>query len=75
MVPTTLSERVERVHGDQGRQWLKELPALVGECRARWSLELERPFENLSYNLLFPGTMSDEWEGTIQLALIIEKLG
>ena len=48
-----MKETVERVHGETGRQWLLTLPALVCECRERWSLELDKPFENLSYNLVF----------------------
>ncbi len=59
MIPTVFRETIERVHGEQGRQWLVMLPSLVEECRARWSLELDQPFENLSYNLVFPGRMAD----------------
>lgn len=33
------------------------LPALLAECCERWSLELEKPFENLSYNVVLPGKM------------------
>lgn len=53
-IPHELRETIERVHGERGRQWLMRLPALLSECRARWSLELEEPFENLSYNLVIP---------------------
>jgi streptomycin 6-kinase len=30
--------------GEPGRRWLDGLPALVTECRERWSVELEEPF-------------------------------
>jgi streptomycin 6-kinase len=54
-IPDGFKETVERVHGEQGRQWLASLPALLLECQQRWSLKLERPFENPSYNLVIPG--------------------
>jgi hypothetical protein len=34
MIPKRLRETVERVHGEDGRQRLVILPALLGECRA-----------------------------------------
>lgn len=57
-----------RVHGESGRRWLARLPALLSECRARWSLELEEPFENLSYNLVIPAKMKGG-------ACVVLKLG
>ena len=53
-IPNGLRETIERVHGARGRRWVTALPTLVEECRARWSLELGAPFENLSYNLVVP---------------------
>jgi chromosome segregation protein len=53
MIVNGLRRTVERVHGESGRQWLLRLPALLSESCARWSLELEQPFENLSYNWRF----------------------
>ncbi len=67
-IPNSLKETVERVYGEQGRQWLVTLPALLLECCQRWSLELGPPFENLSYNLAIPGQ-------TAQGAAIVLKLG
>ena len=29
----------------EGRAWLERLPRLLAECRERWSLDLEEPFE------------------------------
>ena len=57
-IPTDLIARVERVHGEPGKQWLARLPALVSECCARWSLKLDPPLENLSYNLVLPGRIA-----------------
>lgn len=54
-IPHKLSQTIEGVHGARGREWLTMLPALLDEFRARWLLELDQPFDNLSYNLVIPG--------------------
>jgi streptomycin 6-kinase len=54
-IPVRLRETIERVHGAAGRHWLEKLPRLLEECSARWSLTLDAPFGNLSYNLVIPG--------------------
>lgn len=74
MLPDELRETVERVHGEAGRQWLSMLPALLNECCVRWSLELEQPFENLSYNLVLPGTMSDGTKVVLKLGVPCHEL-
>jgi streptomycin 6-kinase len=68
LLPDSLKEIIERVHGEKGRQWLTTLPSLLVECCERWRLELDRPFDNLSYNLVIPGR-------TKQGADIVLKLG
>ena len=73
-IPKSLSERVERVHGEQGRKWLEKLPALVNECRKRWSLKLGQPFANLSYNLALPAIGLDEAELVLKLGVPCPEL-
>jgi streptomycin 6-kinase len=74
MIPETLRKTVDRVHGEKGRQWLMTLPALVAECRTRWSLELDQPFENLSYNLVYPGRTSTGIEIVLKLGVVCDEL-
>jgi streptomycin 6-kinase len=57
-IPESLKATIERVYGETGRQWLVTAPALLNECRMRWSLELDEPFANLSYNFVIPGRTS-----------------
>src|SRR6266851_6264861 len=75
-IPTALIQRVERVHGSAGRQWLAKLPGLVSAYCTRWSLELDQPFENLSYNLVLPGRISSSLcDGIAGSTQIVLKLG
>jgi streptomycin 6-kinase len=73
-IPDILKEKVVRVHGDVGQQWLMMLPALLSECRARWSLELGDPFKNLSYNLALPGRMNDGTEIVLKVGVPCREL-
>lgn len=63
-----------RVHGEAGRRWLLSLPALLSESCARWSLKLDQPFENLSYNLVIPGSMSGGAEIVLKLGVPCTEL-
>jgi streptomycin 6-kinase len=80
-IPTALIERDERVHGAAGRRWLATLPGLVSACCTRWSLELDQPFENLSYNVVLPGRISPAgisrglFDGIAHTTQIVLKLG
>src|ERR1700730_5931848 len=57
-IPKSLKATIERVYGETGRQWVVTAPSILNECRVRWSLELDEPFANLSYNLVIPGRTS-----------------
>lgn len=69
-----LRDTVERVHGAMGRQWFSSLPTLLSECRERWSLELDEPFENLSYNLVMPGRIPDGTEVVLKVGVPCREL-
>ena len=73
-IPEQLREIAVRVHGELGQRWLAALPALLNECRARWSLELDEPFENLSYNLVLPGRTSDGTEIVLKVGVPCAEL-
>jgi streptomycin 6-kinase len=68
------SASIQRLHGEAGRQWLADLPALLRECRSRWSLELESSFENLSYNLVLPGRRLDGTEIVLKIGVPCREL-
>jgi streptomycin 6-kinase len=68
-IPKKLRDTIERVHGERGREWIEQLPTLLGECRERWSLKLDQPFANLSYNLVTPAEMSGNTEVVLKLGV------
>ena len=49
---------MSEVYGENGRSWLKRLPAILQELAARWQIILQAPFP-LSYNYAAPGIRAD----------------
>lgn len=62
-----LKRNVEGAHGEAGRAWLEMLPALLKEFTERWSLTLQAPFQNLSYNLVIPGITKERKQIVLKL--------
>ena len=50
-----------------GASWLQQLPDLIEERARIWSLKVEPPFSNLSYNYVAPATRSDGTEVVLKL--------
>jgi len=54
MPPRKFSRFIIAVHGDEGKEWLEKLPGIIAACERVWSLHVEPPLENLSYNYIAP---------------------
>jgi streptomycin 6-kinase len=42
-----------------GAEWLNQLPRLIADIEQRWSLQVQPPFANLSYNYVAPAQLAD----------------
>ena len=73
-IKAELTDRIIRVHGEKGRQWLRHVAALIAECETRWSLELDNPFAELSYNLVIPGRTATGDEIVLKLGVPCREL-
>jgi len=58
-VPDPLIRKAIDVYGEAGRMWADGVPALLAECRERWSLVIDPPFPNLTYNYAAPARRAD----------------
>ncbi len=54
-------------HGAKGARWLAELPAIIGEIEENWSLEIGKPFENLSYHFVAPCKFANGGEAVLKI--------
>ena len=52
--PSGCAPKIIDVHGQAGVEWLAQLPALLADVAARWSLTILPPFPELSYNYVTP---------------------
>ncbi len=53
-IPGEFAHRIERAFGDDGRAWLERLPAIVADCKRRWSLSVGPPFASANYSYTAP---------------------
>jgi streptomycin 6-kinase len=59
MITDEFAARMVALYGAAGGAWLKRLPALIADCERRWSLTIQPPFANLSYNYVAPAVRDD----------------
>ncbi len=58
-LPTTFTQNILHYFGQEGDVWLKNLPQLLDAATRRWSLDLQPPFPNLSFNYVAPAIRKD----------------
>lgn len=58
-IPEEFARAVVVFRGAEGETWLRELPATIGACAARWSIEVGPPFLPLYYNYVAHAIRSD----------------
>lgn len=55
----TLRTLLAKATEARGEAWIQQLPSAIAACVERWSLILEPPFVDLSYNYAAPATRAD----------------
>ena len=55
--------------GESGENWLNDLPRIIGEIEEKWSLKVEKPFPNLSYNFVAPCALNGGEKAVLKMAL------
>jgi len=68
-IPDNLARTAIELDGPAGRDWLDRLPAIVAGCARRWSLAVEPPFPNLSYNYVAPASRADGSAAVLKVCL------
>lgn len=68
-LPKNFTRNTLDVCGETGEQWLNELPRIIKEIEANWSLKAEKPFQNLSYNYVAPCVSENGDEAVLKIAL------
>ncbi len=64
--PEEFAARMIEMHGDEGRDWIAQLPGTLAEYAQRWSCTIHSPF-GLSYNYVAPVTRQDGTEAVLKM--------
>lgn len=60
--------------GEAGTAWIEKLPVTLDIMAERWSLALEEPYKDPSYNFVVPGQRADGREIVLKLAVSEQEL-
>ncbi|HEY7340605.1 MAG TPA: aminoglycoside phosphotransferase family protein [Ktedonobacterales bacterium] len=58
-LPEDFIRAIIDVYGEDGAEWLENLPALLDDCARRWNLTIEPHFMPLNYNFVAPVILAD----------------
>ena len=72
--PTDFVDRICRTFGDAGRRWLNTLPATIANCVRLWDLELEAPYEDLSFQCVIRALRTDGSPVVLKLGVPRDEL-
>jgi len=72
-LPRRFMQNALGVCGSKGKEWLNDLPQIIEELSASWSLEVENSFPNLSYNYVAPCVCEGSIEAVLKIGLPEEK--
>ena len=59
VIPNEFRRAMIALHGEEGVNWLKRLPAILARCEQQWHITMGLPFPNLSYNYVTSATFAD----------------
>src|SRR5689334_11822039 len=58
-LPNDFTRAIIDVFGEDGAEWLADLPTILDDCAQRWHLTLEPHFTPLNYNYVAPVILAD----------------
>ncbi len=73
VVPEVMRRNVLGAFGEDGRDWLVSLPAVLDACANRWSLTLEGPFAGLSFQYVTRATRADGTPAVLKVGVPCEE--
>ncbi|MBO9130743.1 aminoglycoside phosphotransferase family protein [Bacillus sp. 165] len=68
-IPEQFARSTVEIFAEKGKQWLNELPLLLEDCATRWSLKIQDPFPNLTYNYVIPVLCTNGTEAVLKLGV------
>ena len=73
-LPAMFVNHIRTIYGESGEAWLDTLPDLVAFFENQWSIRVESPLRNLSYNYIAPAVRDDGQQVILKLGHPNEEL-
>jgi len=68
-LPQQFRHKITSTWGEDGREWLDRLPAIIAACQARWGLASISPVPDLSYNFVAFVVQADGTEAVLKIGV------
>jgi len=68
-LPARFVRTIHEVFSDRGAAWLEQLPERIKRFEQLWSIQVEAPFPNLSYNYVAPARRADGSRAVLKLGV------
>jgi streptomycin 6-kinase len=72
IIPEYFANFMIKLAGEEGREWLDRLPAILAACEERWNVTIGAPVGNLSFNYVAPAVRADGTEVMVKVGLTDE---
>jgi streptomycin 6-kinase len=72
-LPQKFTGGIRTAFGEEGGRWLDRLPEIIREIERKWSLEIEKPFPNLSYHFVAPCVFKTGGEAVVKIGFPGER--
>ena len=72
-LPQKFTEVILGAFREEGKRWIDALPEIIAEIERNWSLEIEKPFPNLSYHYVAPCLFKSGGEAVVKIGFPGEK--
>jgi streptomycin 6-kinase len=59
IIPEYFADFMIKLAGEEGREWLERLPAILARCEERWNVRIGELVGNLSFNYVAPAVRAD----------------
>jgi streptomycin 6-kinase len=66
-LPKKFKRNIVELHAEKGKQWLDDLPDLIAKMSEKWSLAVDKPFPDLSYNFVAPCVCADGTNAVLKI--------
>ncbi|MGG4490736.1 aminoglycoside phosphotransferase family protein [Metabacillus idriensis] len=67
-LPSKFKQTVIGVHGDKGKDWLRELPSIIDRCEQKYGLKISDPYK-LSYHYVAQAINANGEEAVVKIGL------